>query len=120
MPRVVFTQNLQRHIACPPAEAPGTTVREVLEAVFAGNPKARGYVLDEQGNLRKHMMVFVNGQQVADRDRLSDPVAPDAEVYVLQALSGGQELTPALRTDGEGTPPNQGRSREASRPRRHP
>jgi molybdopterin synthase sulfur carrier subunit len=87
--RVFFTANLQRHVPCPPADAPGGTVRDVLAAVFAANPRARGYVLDEQGALRKHMNVFVNGDQVRDRERLSDPVPPDAEVYVMQALSGG-------------------------------
>jgi hypothetical protein len=89
MARVVFTQNLQRHVACPPAQAAGATVREVLDAVFAGNARARGYVLDEQGALRKHMIIFVNGDQLRDRVHLSDPVPPDGEVYVLQALSGG-------------------------------
>jgi hypothetical protein len=89
MPRVVFTPNLQRHVTCPPANCAGRTVREVLDAVFAANPQARGYVLDEQGTLRKHMIVFVNGTQVTDRVHLSDPVPPDGEVYVMQALSGG-------------------------------
>ncbi len=89
MARVVFTQNLQRHVPCPPASAEGRTVREVLEAVFAANPAARGYVLDDQGELRTHMVVFVDGRQVADRAGLSDAVGPDAEVYVMQALSGG-------------------------------
>jgi molybdopterin converting factor small subunit len=89
MARVVFTANLQRHIACPPCQAEGATVRAVLEAVFARNEAARGYVLDEQGELRQHMLVFVNGEQVRDRIGLSDAVADDAEVYVMQALSGG-------------------------------
>jgi hypothetical protein len=89
MARVVFTANLQRHVVCPPAEVAGRTVREVLDAAFAGNERARGYVLDEQGALRKHMLVFVDGAQVTDRDGLSDPVPAGAEVFVLQALSGG-------------------------------
>ena len=65
-------------------------VREVLEAVFALHPRLRGYVLDDQGQLRKHMMVFVAGEQVRDLAGLTDRVAADAEVYVMQALSGGQ------------------------------
>jgi molybdopterin synthase sulfur carrier subunit len=89
MPRVSFTANLQRHVPCPAAEVPGDTVRDVLDAVFAANPRARGYILDERGALRHHMAVFVNGVQIHDRVRLCDPVAPDAEVFVLQALSGG-------------------------------
>lgn len=89
MPRVVFTQNIERHISCPASEVPGNTVREVLDAVFAANEAARGYVLDEHGAVRKHMVVFVNGQMIRDREKLSDAVTPDAEVYVMQALSGG-------------------------------
>lgn len=89
MARVAFTHTIQRHVACPPATVAGSTVREVLEGVFAANPAARGYVLDDQGAVRRHMVVFVNGRQITDRVRLSDAVAPDAEVYVMQALSGG-------------------------------
>lgn len=89
MAQVVFTPNLQRHVACPPREVEGGTVRELLEAVFAENAVARGYVLDDQGALRKHMMIFIDGEQISDRVDLSDPVPPDGEVYVMQALSGG-------------------------------
>lgn len=89
MARVSFTENLQRHVACPPCSAPGATLREVLDAVFATNPRARGYVLDEQGELRHHMVVFVDGELLRDRKRLSDLVRPDADVHVMQALSGG-------------------------------
>jgi hypothetical protein len=85
----VFTENLQKHIACPPCEVAGGTVREVLDAVFAANDRARGYVLDEQGAVRKHMVVFVDGQMIRDREKLSDPVPAGGEVYVMQALSGG-------------------------------
>jgi len=89
MPTVTFTQNIQRHINCPTVEVDGHTVREVFDNVFAENPGAAGYVLDEQGALRKHMSVFINGQMIADRQTLSDAVPDDAEVYILQALSGG-------------------------------
>ncbi len=89
MPRVVFTRNLQRHVPCPPTMVEGTTVAEVLDAVFVANERLRGYVVDERGQLRKHMVVFVDGQQLVDRSKLSDAVEPDGEVYVMQALSGG-------------------------------
>ena len=89
MPHVSFTPNLSAHIDCPPGEAAGTTVREVLDAVFAENERARSYVLDDQGAVRHHMVIFVNGQAVRDRERLTDPVAPEDEVYIMQALSGG-------------------------------
>jgi sulfur-carrier protein len=86
---VVFTENIQRHVACPAARVSGATVGEVLDRVFEGNERARGYVLDDRGVLRKHMVVFVNGKPIFDRDTLSDAVADGSEVYVMQALSGG-------------------------------
>jgi hypothetical protein len=89
MPRVVFAEALQRHVPAPPVEVPGSTVREVLEAAFATNPALRGYVLDDQAALRKHMLVFVGGAQVRDRIHLSDPVTDGREIFVMQSLSGG-------------------------------
>jgi molybdopterin synthase sulfur carrier subunit len=87
--RVVFTPNLQRHVACGPAEAEGATVREVLDKVFHENDQVRSYVLDDQQALRKHMVIFINGAQMKDRIKLSDPVSADSEIYIMQALSGG-------------------------------
>ena len=89
MIHVTFTGNIQRHVSCPPTTVAGRTVGEVLHSVFASYEKARGYVLDDQGGLRKHMVVFVNGQPIRDRKTLSDAVPEGAEVYVMQALSGG-------------------------------
>lgn len=89
MPRVHFTPNIQRHLACPTSDVTGRTVAEVLAAVFAANPAARGYVLDDQGVVRKHMVIFVDGVPIEDRQKLSDPVPEKGEVFVMQALSGG-------------------------------
>ena len=89
MARVVFTANLQRHLNAPEREVRGATVRAALEEVFDGAPALRDYVLDEQGHLRRHVVIYVNGEVVDDRTRLAQALAPDAEVYVLQALSGG-------------------------------
>jgi molybdopterin synthase sulfur carrier subunit len=89
MAKVVFTPNIQRHVALPEAEASGRTVRDVLEAVFTDNPQGRGYVLDDQSGLRKHMTIFVDGRMIRDRARLTDAVSDSSTVYVFQALSGG-------------------------------
>ena len=89
MPTVTFTSNIQRHVNCPPSGVGGQTVRQALEAVFERNPQARGYVLDDQGAVRSHMVVFVDGQQIQDRQNLSDPVRENGEIFVAQALSGG-------------------------------
>jgi sulfur-carrier protein len=89
MAMVRFTANIQRHVACGDQEIPGETVRAVLEAYFTLNTVARSYVLDDQGGLRRHMAIYVDGQLVRDRAGLLDPVGEAGTVFVFQALSGG-------------------------------
>jgi molybdopterin synthase sulfur carrier subunit len=89
MPIVRFTDNIQRHVPCPTRQVSGARVREVLDEYFRENGRARGYVLDDQGRLREHMAIFVNGAQLQDRSGLTDIVPADGIVDVIQALSGG-------------------------------
>lgn len=97
MPRVVVASSLARWLTPVPAvEAgetaavvPGTTVREALDALFAIHPTLRGYVTDEHGAMRHHVVAFVDGVAVRDKRTLGEPVPPDGEIYLFQALSGG-------------------------------
>jgi hypothetical protein len=86
---VSFTCALERFLPAPSTAVDGATVGAALAAVFASRPALRGYVLDDQGALRRHVAVYVNGRLVNDRTGLSDPVGPRDEIYVFQALSGG-------------------------------
>jgi sulfur-carrier protein len=89
MAHVAFTPNIQRHVACGATDAAGGSVREVLDNLFVLVPRARGYVLDDQAALRKHMTIFIDGEMIRDRVRLSDAVGETSHVYIFQALSGG-------------------------------
>ncbi len=89
MAQLHFTQNLIRHTQCPSAELPGETVAELLERYFESWPAVRHYVLDDQGEVRQHVKVLVDGRNIKDRRKLTDRIRQDSEVYVFQALSGG-------------------------------
>ncbi len=89
MARISFTSHLTRHVECPTAIVSGSSVAEVLTAYFASHVPVRAYVLDEQSRLRKHIVIFVDGEQARDRAHLTDAVGAESEVYVMQALSGG-------------------------------
>jgi hypothetical protein len=84
-----FTQNLTRHTDCPSAQLAATTVAELFERYFESWPAVRDYVLDNQGEVRHHVKVLVDGRNLRDRSKLMDHLNPDSEVYVFQALSGG-------------------------------
>ncbi|MBU6260581.1 MAG: MoaD/ThiS family protein [Burkholderiales bacterium] len=89
MPRLLFTPQLRRFIDAPEVRTAATTLRAALDEAFAGNPRLRGYVLDDQGHLRANVVVFIDGRRSSDRVALSEALRPDSEVHVLQALSGG-------------------------------
>ena len=90
MPRIEFTPQLASHIDCPGAsEFEVNSLGDLLDAVFDEYPLLRGYVLDDQGIIRKHVAVFVDGVMVRNRDQLDVTLDVDSEVFVLQALSGG-------------------------------
>ncbi len=89
MANLHFTQNLTRHAQCPSAALPAETVAELFDRYFESWPAVRGYVLDDQGEVRHHVKVLVDGRNIQDRRRLTDRLNNDSEVYVFQALSGG-------------------------------
>lgn len=89
MAHIFFAASIQRHVATPEREIDARTLGEALEAVFAAQPRLRGYILDDQGGLRQHLAVFIDGQRLRDRQHLSDALGAASRVYVVQALSGG-------------------------------
>jgi hypothetical protein len=89
MPVVSFTSALRRFLDAPPMRVAGETLGDALAAVFAERPALRGYVLDDQGAVRRHVAVYIGSEPVRDRIGLTDPVGAETEIYVLQALTGG-------------------------------
>ena len=66
-------------------DLPGASVGEVLRALEAAWPKTLGWVLDEQGRVRRHVNVFLNGERV----REDAPVEPQDRLHVLPSITGG-------------------------------
>ena len=89
MPTIHLTRHLRNVAPSGPLQVHGATLGAALEAYFSAVPKARSYVLDDQGRLRRHVAVFVDGELLTDKSNLALPVAARTEIYVMQALSGG-------------------------------
>ncbi len=90
MPQVAFTRHLQRFFPkLADGEVSGVTVREVIDELDRRHPGLASYIVDENGRLRRHVNIFVGEEPIHDREHLGDALAPDAKVFILQALSGG-------------------------------
>jgi sulfur carrier protein ThiS len=90
MARLVFTANLLPYTrGLREIEVRGARVSDLLGNLDAALPGIRHYLVDDQGSLRRHVNVFVDGRPVADRARLADRIEERSVVHLLQALSGG-------------------------------
>lgn len=90
MPSIRFTSALNRFFpTLKEQQVAARTVGEALEALEQAYPGLKDYLLDEQGRLRKHVNIFVQGELIADRATLADRLAEGDEVLIFQALSGG-------------------------------
>jgi sulfur-carrier protein len=90
MATVKFTYALKRFFPrLADTRASGKTLRAVLDEIEASYPGVMRYVLDDQGRLRQHVNIFIDGTMIKDRTSLSDPFQENSEIYIMQALSGG-------------------------------
>ena len=91
MAQVTFTRHLQRFFPSLKEleHVPGATVHDLLDELDRRYPGFAAYVIDETGRLRRHVNIFVREEPICDRDALTDTVAPDDKVFIVQALSGG-------------------------------
>lgn len=84
--KVLIASPLRPYTGDSVVEASGATVGEVLADLDRRYPGLRFRMVDEQDNIRRHMRLFVNGEQVF---ALAHAVAPSDEIQIVQALSGG-------------------------------
>lgn len=66
-------------------EVQGTNASEALRGLESRCPELRGWVLDERGELRRHVILFRGGEQIVPTTRL----ASGDTIHVVQSISGG-------------------------------
>ena len=90
MATVRFTDHLRsRTGGVTETRAEGGDVKALVADLERRMPGLRHYLVDDQGALRTHVNVFLDGEPIRDREGLTDPVGEHTVVHVLQALSGG-------------------------------
>lgn len=90
MPTVKFTYALKRFFPDLNDMAAGSSsFSDIFKEIETQYPGLSAYVLDEQGSLRRHVNIFIDGKMINDRKALSDHFNPNSTIYIMQALSGG-------------------------------
>ncbi len=87
---VKFTANLKRFYPdLQPTQVKGETVSDVVDEIEAMHKGIKDYIVDESGELRKHVNIFIGNELIKDRKALTDRASGNDEIYIMQALSGG-------------------------------
>ena len=84
--QVLIPDALRSYTESSRAVAQGATLAELLMDLNGQYPGIRFRMIDEQDRVRRHIRIFVNGEQV---NALSQPLQPTDDVVIVQALSGG-------------------------------
>ncbi|WP_310962291.1 MoaD/ThiS family protein [Nocardioides terrisoli] len=69
--------------------AAGSTLTEVLDDLEANHPGIRARVLDDAGEIRRFVNVYVGNDDVRFLDGLSTPTADGAQISIIPAVAGG-------------------------------
>lgn len=64
------------------------TVGELLDELWKQHLKLRDRVLNEQGEIRQHVNIFLGSSDIKRLDGLQTPLA-DEELHIFNAVSGG-------------------------------
>ena len=70
-------------------QAEGGTLREVIESLASGNAEIKNRLLDESGELRRFVNVYVNEEDVRFLQKLDTPLKDGDEVSIVPAIAGG-------------------------------
>lgn len=83
-------RSLRQYWECPErVELPGATLAEVLAQLNARFPGLGARVLDDQGRVRPHVMLFVNQAPVAHLEPGQVTLRAGDTLHIVPALSGG-------------------------------
>lgn len=88
MIKVFLTANLQKYYPVSQFEVDARSVTHLLQLMDQERPRFSTYIIDEAGNARKHVNIFVDGALVPKTD-LNRALTAGNEVHIMQALSGG-------------------------------
>ena len=67
----------------------GSTLSEVLESLDTSYPGIKGRVLDESGELRRFVNVYVDNDDVRFAEGLQTSIKDGGQVSIIPAVAGG-------------------------------
>lgn len=90
MVQVNFTSHLETFFpTLKPQNLMADNLKELMEKLNQLYPGLISYLLEDNGDIRKHLNVFLDGVLIENKSNLDISLKEVSEVFILQALSGG-------------------------------
>jgi sulfur-carrier protein len=87
--KVTLTANLQKYYPQAKFDMSASSVKDLLKKMDEVRPYFSAYILEDNGAIRKHVNIFINGEVVRDKSHVEIPLEAGTQVHIMQALSGG-------------------------------
>ena len=72
----------------------GDTVQAVLDELFSAHPEIKNHLVEDSGELRNFVNIFINGEDIRHSGGLQSPIAENSDVRIIPSIAGGIDLTP--------------------------
>ena len=90
MTKIKFTQALNRFFPdLKDLDVEAKQLSDVIVEINQHFPGLSNYILEENGSLREHLNIYLDGEVIMDRFGLSDNIDKKREIVIFQAISGG-------------------------------
>ena len=71
-------------------DAVGKTIEQIVESLDSAYPGMRERLIDDNGDLRHFVNIYLNGEDIRYIDGLKSPVSDNDELSIVPAVAGGQ------------------------------
>ena len=70
-------------------DADGTTVEQIVESLESAYPGMRERLIEDNGDLRHFVNIYLNGEDIRYIDGLKSSVSDNDELSIVPAVAGG-------------------------------
>ncbi|KAA1300344.1 MAG: MoaD/ThiS family protein [SAR202 cluster bacterium] len=70
-------------------DAVGKTIEQIVESLDSAYPGMRERLIDDNGDLRHFVNIYLNGEDIRYIDGLKSPVSDNDELSIVPAVAGG-------------------------------
>ena len=78
----------------------GNNVRKILEELFNAHPDIKGHLVEDDGNLRNFVNIFIEGEDIRQKGGMDAEINDGSDVRIIPSIAGGKQFQHLHRRQG--------------------